>query len=130
MQPLLFRTQISAASSSSLKGQIGYRVHYDVPAVELKRVIQGDEATATIGAAIVAFDQTGRQIADVSQTVELTFREALYNESPMGALSFDQVISLPRKKNAYLYIAIWDTKNGRMGTMNVQVDPKLVTESQ
>jgi VWFA-related protein len=129
-QPLLFRTQISAARSSSLKGQIGYRVHYDVPAVELKQVVQGDEGTATVGAAIVAFDQTGRQIADVSQTVELTFREALYDGSPMGALSFDQVISLPRKKSAYLYIAIWDTKNGRMGTMNVQVDPKLVTESQ
>lgn len=125
-QPLIFRTQLAASNAPAKRDDHGYRVHFDIPAVELQHTVANGQGTATVGAAIVAFNQEGKVVSHVSQKVTLTFQEALYKAHPLAALSFDQQIDLPKRENAYLYVAVWDTSNGRMGTMDVQLDPKLV----
>ena len=129
-QPLIFRTQLGAGMAPAKRDDRGYRVHFDIPAVELQQTVANGEGTAAVGAAVVAFSQEGKVIGHVSQKVNLTFQEALLKAHPMAALSFDQQIDLPKKEPAFLYIAVWDAANGRMGTMDVQLDPKLIAGKQ
>lgn len=128
-QPLIFRTQLFAGNMPAKRDDRGYRVHFDVPAMELQHTIENGQGAATLGAAVVAFNQEGKVVGHVSQKVTLKFDEALFKAHPMAALSFDQQIDLPRKEGAYLYVAVWDAASGRMGTMDVQLDPKLVASA-
>ncbi len=123
-RPLIFRTQLAAEHGSAARGADAYRVHYDIPAVELQHTVEHGDGKATVGAAIVAFDQNGKPIGHVSQQVTLAFQESLYKAAPMAALSFDQIIDLPKKTDAYLYIAVWDASNGRMGDHGSSARPE------
>lgn len=60
----------------------------------------------------------------LSQEVPLKFTEAAYKAEPDAALSFDQLVQVPADKPAYLYIALWDAANGRMGTVNLTADTR------
>ncbi len=129
-QPLIFRTELAPGNAPPKRDERGYRVHFDIPAVELQHTVENGQATATVGAAVVAFNQEGKVIGHVSQKASLTFQEALFKAHPMAALSFDQQLDLPREQQAFLYVAVWDATNGRMGTMDVQLDPKLIAGKQ
>jgi VWFA-related protein len=125
-QPLIFRAQLQPASSGGAvvrHGQAAWRVHFDIPAVELQQTIADGKGSASVGAAIVAFNQQGQPIGHVSQKIALDFDEALYKQHPMAALSFDQQLAVNDRVEAFLYIAVWDTATGRMGTLETPLKP-------
>ena len=127
-RPLIFRARLQPAppGSPTRNNRSLCQVHYDIPAVELQQTVAGGKGTSHVGAAVIAFNQAGQPIGHVSQQVTLNFEEALYNEHPLAALSFNQLIDLPKKEEAYLYIAVWDTATGRMGTIDVPVNPTQI----
>jgi VWFA-related protein len=125
-QPLIFRAQIQAGTGMGpavRHGQSAWRIHFDIPAVELQQTIAGDKGSASVGAAVIAFNQAGQPIGHVSQKVALDFDEALYKQHPMAALSFDQQLVVSDRVEAFLYVAIWDTATGRMGTLETPLKP-------
>jgi len=42
-------------------------------------------------------------------------------ENPTAKFGFDQQINLPKGED-YLYIALWDLTNGRLGTLQLPLD--------
>jgi VWFA-related protein len=131
-RPLIFRARVEPAppGTAAQNHRQACQVHFDIPAVELQQTVAGGKGTSLVGAAIVAFNQAGQPIGHVSQQVTLDFDEALYREHPLAALSFDQKIELPKKEDAYLYIAVWDAANGRMGTVDVPFTPTQIPSRQ
>lgn len=122
-RPLIFRAQVLPDGPGAHTNRLAWRVHFDIPAVELQQTVAGGKGTSLVGAAVVAFNQAGQPIGHVSQQVTLNFEEALYKAHPLAALSFDQHLDLPKKQEAYLYIAVWDAADGRMGTIDEPLDP-------
>jgi VWFA-related protein len=127
-QPLVFRAQaVPAASNNShpKRGERSWKIHYDIPALELEHAFENGTGTAEAGAAIVAFNQDGWVEGQISQKVVLKFEEAAYKALPRSALSFDQTIDLPAQEQMFLYIAVWDAKTGRMGTVDLPLDARV-----
>lgn len=118
-RPLIFRAQVSPDGPGVHANRLVCRVHFDIPAAELQQTVAAGKGSALVGAAVIAFNQAGQPIGHVSQQVTLNFEEALFKEHPLAALSFDQHLDLPKKQEAYLYIAVWDAATGRMGTLDV-----------
>jgi len=124
-RPIIFRASVLAAPPGTVtarSSQRACRIHFDIPAVELQQTVANGRGSSVVGVAVVALNQAGQPIGHVSQKVTLDFDEALYRAHPMAALSFDQQIDLPKKQEAYLYAAVWDTVTGRMGTLDVATD--------
>lgn len=127
-RPLIFRARVEPGppGAATHNNRRPCQVHFDIPAVELEQTVADGKGTSHVGAAVIAFNQAGQPIGHVSQQVTLNFEEALFREHPLAALSFDQQIDLPKKEEAYLYIAVWDTATGRMGTIDVPFNPTQV----
>lgn len=126
-EPLVFRVAAAPAQNPGRpprRGNRFWKVHYDIPAVELQHTFTNGAGASRAGAAIVAFNQAGRLVGHVSQEVTLKFTEAAYNAEPNAALSFDQLVEIPANQPAFLYIALWDAANGRMGTVNLTADTR------
>ncbi|HKO20595.1 MAG TPA: VWA domain-containing protein [Acidobacteriaceae bacterium] len=125
MRPLIFRAQVASAKNAATarRGKQTFTVHFDIPAVQVQKTTSGTENSATIGAAIVAFNQAGQQVSQVSQDVHLNFDVRIYKANPLASLSFDLRIDLPRKRESFLHIAAWDAATGRMGSIEAAVQP-------
>ncbi len=125
--PLFFRVQAALdkyPSRPPRRGRRIWKVHYDVPASELEQAFTDGIGRAQAGAAVLAFNQDGRVVGQISQEVTLKFEEAAFKAAPNAALSFDQLIDLPESGDTFLYVALWDAKTGRMGTVDMTVNPR------
>lgn len=135
-QPILFDAQVlpatagaaekagtaeKAASGGHPKGTIPYSVHYLVPVDALTlAAVHGDEH-ATFGLAALMFNGNGVLVSRNLQQISLRVDPKQIERSPHGRLAVDQQIDLNKGDN-YVYLAVWDMRSGRMGTLQVPVE--------
>jgi hypothetical protein len=75
----------------------------------------------SIGAAILAFNHLGRPTGHVAQKLTFTLSPEKMKANPATNFGFQQQINLPKGED-YLYIALWDLSNGRLGTLQLPLD--------
>lgn len=110
------------------KGETTYVVHYILPAAAIQpRSINGNSGTDVVGAAVIAFNHFGDPIARVVQDVTMRVDQNKLRSFPNASLPFDQRVNLPTGLD-YLYLMLWDTTTGRLGTINLPVDVKKPTK--
>ena len=114
------------------RGQTPYVVHYILPAAAIQpRSITGNIGTIVFGAAVVAFNHFGEPVARVVQDVTIRVDEDKVRSFPNSTLPVDQHINLPAGLD-YLYLMIWDTTTGHVGTINLPLNvvkpPKIRKE--
>jgi hypothetical protein len=79
----------------------------------------GEQDEVSLGLAVLAFNQYGRPVARVSEEVTLRVSQETVNASgPSPQIGFDQEINLPQGED-FLYVGIWNTETGRMGTLQL-----------
>uniref|UniRef100_A0A7V4XQY5 VWA domain-containing protein n=1 Tax=Acidobacterium capsulatum TaxID=33075 RepID=A0A7V4XQY5_9BACT len=100
-------------------GEQAYTVHFALPAsaFHLHR-IDAHHASIQLGAAILAFNQYSDPVSHRVQQSTLTINTDPLRKLPDARFPFDELIYLP-KGDDYLYLAVWDTTTGRMGTLNI-----------
>lgn len=77
--------------------------------------------TDVLGSAVLAFDHYGEPIAKRWQKVTLNVDEARERALANAQIEFTQTVDLPKGRD-YLYLGVWDTVTGRMGTVNAEVE--------
>ncbi len=137
-QPIIFQAEVQPASSVSLpentptvpekKNETIYNIRYTVPAADfVQQKIPGGQRVQ-IGAGVVAFNQYGRPVGRVSQKFTLSFDGDKLTKGPNGNIYFDQQFSIPKGQN-YLFVAVWDTLGGRLGTVQIPLNVAKRVES-
>ena len=103
------------------RNEEAYAVHYTVPLEALTRQMVNGETQVSVGAAILAFNRLGRLTEHVAQKLTFSLNDEKLKENPTAKFGFDQQINLAKGQD-YLYIAVWDTSNGRLGTLQLPLD--------
>lgn len=129
--PIVFTARVEAAPAGEAaakgdprprRGEQRYVVRYVVPARDLfSAKVKPDMGTDVVGSAALAFDHDGNLLAKRMQIVTLGVDEAKLQAMPDATVEFSEKVNLP-KGRVYLYLAVWDTVTGRMGTINAHVD--------
>src|SRR5579884_145966 len=114
-------TQTSVSAHPPKRNEQPYAVHYSVPLDALTRQMINGEPEISVGAAILAFNHFGRLTGYVAQKLTFSLNEEKLKATPGAKFGFDQQINLPKGED-YLYIALWDTTNGRVGTVQLPLD--------
>jgi VWFA-related protein len=134
-EPIVFNVDIASAPATAppapgdlplKRGQMRYMVKYHVPALEVfaaQGKVQGDVGTAELGTAVWAFNHDGEPVARNAMNVRLAVDEQKARTVPKAALIFTETINLPQGQN-YLYLALWDARTGRIGTVDAEVEVK------
>jgi len=113
-------TQSSAAAQAPKRNELTYGLHYSVPLEAFTRQVVNGETKISIGAAILAFNHFGRLTGHVAQKLTFTLN-AEELKADVTKLGFVQQINLPKGED-YLYIALWNMSNGRLGTLQLPLD--------
>ena len=116
--PLIPGTSVAAPAK---RGEFTYTLHYSVPAQSVTANGAGASSQAVLGTAVLAMGSSGHAAARLIQRVTLTFDEQRAKNVPDAKLGFDQQINLP-KGEVYLYVAVWDAANGRLGTVQIPLN--------
>jgi len=130
-QPIIFQAEVQPSSSVSLpestptlpekKNETIYNIRYTVPATDfIQQNIPGGQRVQ-IGAGVIAFNQYGRPVGRISQKFTLSFNGDKLSKTPNTSITFDQQFSIPKGQD-YLFVAVWDTLSGRLGTVQVPVN--------
>ena len=113
--------QSSATAHAPKWNELTYTVHYSVPFDALTQEIVNGETQIRIGAAILAFNHFGRPTGHVAQKLTFGLNAENLKARPTAKFGFEQQINLPKGED-YLYIALWDITNGRLGTLQLPLD--------
>jgi len=135
--PIIFQARVLAASDPALsavpdqfavipssppnRGEVTYIVRYLVPADTLTLQDTGGKKSVTFGIAAMAFNENGRAMVRKGERVTMTLNEEVLKKNPTAPLTVNQQINLKNGDN-YLYLAVWDMANGRLGTLQVSLD--------
>jgi VWFA-related protein len=103
------------------RNEVAYAVHYSVPLDALTQQMVDGKPESSIGVAVLAFNHFGRLTGHIAQKRTFTLNPENLKANPTAKISFDQQINLPQG-NDYLYIAVWDLANGRLGTLQLPLD--------
>jgi VWFA-related protein len=101
--------------------RVAYSIRYFVPAAAFQQSVEDGKGAVTAGAAILAVNDYGRPVAHAIQVFKLNFDPQQVQATPNGLLSLDQEIDVP-KGQTYLYLAVWDTATGRVGTLQLSLE--------
>ena len=138
-EPIIFEARVQSAvatepanpAESSATGQgprrneLAYAVHYTVPLDAFTREVVNGETHISLGAAIVAFNRFGRTTEHVAQKLTFALDEEKLKVDRTEEFAFEQRINLPKGED-YLYIALWDTANGRVGTLQLPLNVEKI----
>jgi VWFA-related protein len=113
--------QSNATIPPPKRNEEAYAVHYTVPLDALTQQAVNGETQISVGAAILAFNRLGRLTEHVAQKLTFSVNDEKLKENPTAKFGFDQQINLAKGQD-YLYIAVWDTSNGRLGTLQLPLD--------
>jgi VWFA-related protein len=138
-QPIIFQAEVQPSSSASLpentptvpekKNKTIYNIRYTVPAADfVQQNIPGGQRVQ-IGAGVVAFNQYGRPVGQISQKFTLSFNGDKLSKAPNGKVYFDQQFSLPKGQD-YLFVGVWDTISGRLGTIQIPMNVEKRVEAK
>lgn len=134
-EPIIFEARVQPPTAAQLanpaqstetahapkRNETAYAVYYSVPldALTLEKV--NGKTQISVGAAILAFNRYGRLTGSVAQKLTFDLNEEKLKENATAKFAFDQQINLPKGED-YLYIALWDLTNGRLGTLQLPLD--------
>ena len=134
MEPIIFEVRATPADQAPAesqgaiihssptppgKGEHTYYLHYSVPLDAFPMQTSGAKDQISLGLGVVAINQYGRLVTRIAQQVTLGLAQEHLDSAPPGTrVSLDQQVNLPVGED-FLYIAVWNTKTGRVGTLQI-----------
>jgi VWFA-related protein len=112
---------IVKASTPLKKNETTYSLHYVLPAAAFSMQNVNGEEHVVCGVGVLAINQFGRPVGRDLEKVTLKFSDAGLNTTSSRLLSFDQQVNLPKGEDT-LFIAVWDTATGRVGTVQLPLN--------
>jgi VWFA-related protein len=124
-QPIIFQAHVQPATSaerSAMKTRLpgyarAYTVQYILPAADFTSS-GAHRSRVSLGTAAVIMNDDGLILGHQMQKLQLKLNTAQLRKNPHGDFAVTQTLGLP-KGHDHLYLAVWDTSTGRMGTLNI-----------
>jgi len=104
--------KVSAETPS--KGSVPYVIRYTLPPDSFVTHDENGVSSASFDVAVLAFDQNGEKVAVKGDQVSARFPQ----NDPHQPIKIEQTINL-KPGDLYLYVAVWDSANGRVGTLQI-----------
>lgn len=115
-----------ATSSSTVKtkrGAVPLAIRYTLPVEAFTQQANNGESKIVFGVAAFAFNDNGSPVERRAEQVTVMLKSAALEKNPHALFNLDQQLNLPKGEN-YLYLAVWDLTNGRLGTVQMPVEVK------
>jgi VWFA-related protein len=113
----------SSSTEKTKRGAIPLAIRYTLPAEAFTKQANNGESKIVLGVAAFAFNGNGTPVERRAEQVTITAKTAALEKDPQASFNFDQQVNLPKGEN-YLYLAVWDLTNGRLGTVQMPVEVK------
>jgi VWFA-related protein len=108
------------------KGRARYSIRYSLPLDALTQQDIDGKKIVTFGIAAIAFNRDGETIVRDGERATMTLNQNSLSEHPDGRIRIDKLIDL-QKGDDYLYLAVWDLTNHRLGTLQIALNvPKTL----
>jgi VWFA-related protein len=135
--PIIFQASVQSAKTYGLaksayiqlhplqpakKGMQSYLIEYTVPPDTFVSQTVAGRQLVNFDVAAIAFNQAGQHLATSAQRVHVKFPA----DNPHRTIQIAQQIDL-RKGDVYLFLAVWDTATGRLGTLQIPLTLPLPT---
>ena len=103
------------------KGKIPYSIRYLLPLDAFTQTDVDGKKRVVFGVAVMAFNRNGSTVVKNGDRVGLTINRDSLREHPTAPIAIDEQVYL-QKGDEYLYLAVWDTATGRLGTLQIMLD--------
>ena len=103
------------------KGKIPYSIRYLLPLDAFTQTDVDGKKRVVFGVAVMAFNRNGSTVVKNGDRVGLTINRDSLREHPTAPIAIDEQVYL-QKGDEYLYLAVWDSATGRLGTLQIMLD--------
>lgn len=128
--PIVFKAEILRASAPTThapkhpRGFIPYTVYAALPVADFPiSSFDPSHSLITVGVAIVVLDNHGHLVSRDAGLIRLRFKNADLRVHPNASTLWHHLVYLPKGENN-LYLALWNTHTGRLGTLQIPLDVK------
>ncbi len=132
--PIIFQARVLPASDPAIdsahklavsipvpppkKGSVPLSIRYSLPLDAFTQQTVDGKPEVVFGVAAVVLNRDGRAVDRHAERVTMSLNEDAARLHPNAPLAFDQRLNL-KKDDQYLYLAVWDTTSGRLGTLQI-----------
>lgn len=128
--PILFKAELLRASAPITnatkhpRGFIPYTLYAALPVTDFPiSSLNPTRSLITVGVAIVVLDNHGHLVSHNAGLIRLSFKKADLRAHPNARTLWRQPVYLPKGENN-LYVALWNTNTGRLGTLQIPITVK------
>ena len=135
--PIIFQASVRPASDPAVdsahklavsipapppkKGSVPFSISYSLPLDAFTQQTVDGKPKVIFGVAAVVLNRDGRAVDRRAERVTMSLNEDAARLHPNAPLAFDQRLNL-KKDDQYLYLAVWDTTSGRLGTLQIPLE--------
>lgn len=121
--PVIFQARVTPLPGAIARhGKVPYSVHYYLPGSSFQAQPAGENMTHyDVGAAALVYDSTGSLASHKIQKITLGVLTSPFGHPGETTLRLDQQVNLPTG-HVDLYLAVWDARSGRLGTIQIPLD--------
>lgn len=144
-RPIIFQARVVPTSDSAIanfesgsgslplsqakKGSVPFLIHYTLPINALTiRDVDGTHKIV-LGVAAIGLDRDGTMVEHKAEEIMMTLPPDILRRSPNLPIVVDQGIDLS-KDDQFLHLGVWDTVNGRSGSIDVPLEVPNPAKSQ
>jgi hypothetical protein len=110
-----------AGTTKPPKGRTGYSIRYSVPADALTQITVDGQQRVVLGLVAIALNDDGLPLAHEAQKMTLAVNAEKLRLTPHAPVTVEQRIDLT-KEVSNLYLAVWDMRSGRLGTLQIRME--------
>jgi VWFA-related protein len=126
----LDKASVSLPLPPPKKGSVPFLIRYTVPIDSLTMRTVDGKHEIVLGVAAIALNRDGSMVEHKAEQITLTLKEDVLRRSPGLTITVDQQIDLA-KDDKFLHLGVWDTVNGRFGSIEIPLEvPKPVKRQE
>ena len=118
---------VSIPAPPPKKGNVPFSIRYSLPVDAFTQQTVDGKSEVIFGVAAVVLNRDGRAVDTHAEQVTMTLNEDVARLHPDIPLAFDQRLNL-KKDDQYLYLAVWDTTSGRLGTLQIPLQVSKIAK--
>ena len=111
------------------KGSVPFLIRYTLPINALTMRDVDGKHKVVLGVAAIGLDRDGTLVEHKAEEITMTLPADILSRSPKLPIVVDQEIDLS-KNDQFLHLAVWDTMNGRSGSVDTPLEVPNPAERQ
>ncbi|MGC8550541.1 MAG: VWA domain-containing protein [Acidobacteriaceae bacterium] len=128
--PIVFKAVVHRAAAPQPnapkhpRGFLPYTLYTAIPIPDFPiQSLNKTQSLVTFGAAVIVLDTHGDLVYKDMRILRFSFDKAQYQAHPNATTLWQEPVFMPKGENN-IYLALWNTDTGRLGTLQIPIDAK------